>query len=97
MYKSQFKISHDETVQITVSRTRTAIQTVCQENSGSEILAIGMEMPGPYREDIEGWQNFPIKSALTKELDIPVYIINDANDSDFAHLWYRSEKVKLKI
>jgi DNA-binding MarR family transcriptional regulator len=55
-YKNRFKISRDETVQITVSRIRTAIQTVRQDNPDSEILAIGMAMPGPYREILPSFQ-----------------------------------------
>ena len=64
-----------------------------------------MAMPGPYREDrdqllfvteLSGWQNFPIKKALTEGFDIPIYITNDANASAFAQLWYRSKEYGIR-
>ncbi len=94
----QYKISQKENVQVTITRIRTAIQVTRNENSSSEILDVAMAMPGPYREDqdrllfvteLSGWQNFPIKEALNKDLNIPVYIVNDANAGALAQVWYR--------
>ncbi|WP_195984291.1 ROK family protein [Clostridium sp. D33t1_170424_F3] len=96
----QYKISPKESVQDTITRIRTAIKTIIRENEGANIPAVCMAMPGPYREDrdqllfvteLAGWQNFPIKEALTKDFDIPIHIVNDANASAFAQLWYRSK------
>ena len=36
-----------------------------------------------------GWQNFPIKDALTKDSAVPIQIVNDANAGAFAQLWFR--------
>lgn len=101
----QYKISHEENVQVTIARIRAAIQVTLEENSDCKIPAIAMAMPGPYRADIDrllfvtelaGWQDFPIKEALTKGLNVPVYIVNDADASAFAQLWYRSKKSEVK-
>nr|WP_319489040.1 ROK family protein [uncultured Caproiciproducens sp.] len=102
---SQYTIPHNERVEETIARIRTAIQIFLNKNSDCEIPAIAMAMPGPYRADIDrllfvtelvGWQNYPIKEALAKDLSIPVYIVNDANASAFAQLWYRSKKSEIK-
>ena len=55
----------------TISRIRNAIQDIRRENAATNIPAVCMAMPGPYREDrdqllfvteLSGWQNFPLKS-----------------------------------
>jgi len=52
------------------------------------IKAVGVGAPGIidvergsiyYLPNIPGWENFPLKTILTKELKIPVFIDNDAN------------------
>jgi len=52
------------------------------------IKAIGIGAPGIinveqgsiyYLPNIPGWKNFPLKTILTKELKVPVFIDNDAN------------------
>ncbi len=102
---TKYDIGHEENIQVTIARIRAAIQTTRNENSSSEIPAIGMAMPGPYYgekdrllfvTELAGWQNFPIKEALTEGLDIPMYIINDADASAFAQLWYRGKEREIK-
>jgi len=52
------------------------------------IKAVGIGAPGIinvergsiyYLPNVPGWENFPLKTALTKELRLPVFIDNDAN------------------
>lgn len=52
------------------------------------IKAVGIGAPGMinveqgsiyYLPNVPGWENFPLKTVLTKELKIPVFIDNDAN------------------
>ncbi|HEX3039798.1 MAG TPA: ROK family protein [Caproiciproducens sp.] len=101
-----YKIPHDESVDITTLRIRNAIQITLDENKDCNISAITMAMPGPYREDIDrllfvteltGWQNFAIKEALTKDLKIPLYIVNDADASAFSQYWYRNKKYLIYV
>ena len=58
--------------------------------SETKIAAACMAMPGPYHEDrdclffvteLSGWQNYPIRATLTKGLDLPFLVVNDANAS----------------
>lgn len=101
----EYPIGPRDDVQNTISRIRNAIQDIRRENSSTHIPAVCMAMPGPYREDrdqllfvteLSGWQNFPIKKALTEGFDIPIYIANDANASAFAQLWYRSKEYGIR-
>ncbi len=53
-----------------------------------KITAVGIGAPGMidikrgsiyYLPNVPGWENFPLKTILTKELKLPVFIDNDAN------------------
>ncbi len=101
-----YKISHNESVDITIARIRSAIQITLEENKDCNISSITMAMPGPYRADIDrllfvtelaGWQNFAIKEALTKDLKVPLYIVNDADASAFSQYWYRNKKYLIYV
>ena len=101
----QYKIGPKENVQITITRIRTAIYTMLQENTDTEIPVVCMAMPGPYYEErdsiffvteLAGWHNFPIKDALTKDFTVPIQIVNDANAGAFAQLWYRSKEYGIR-
>jgi predicted NBD/HSP70 family sugar kinase len=35
-----------------------------------------------------GWQAVPVRALLEEELELPVYVENDANAAAFAELWY---------
>lgn len=94
----EYGIGMREGVRPVISRIRTAIQAVIRENPRTELLAACVAMPGPYREDLdrllfvtelEGWQNFPLRAALSEGLGMPLYVLNDANASAYAQLWYR--------
>ena len=94
----EYGIGMREGVRPVVSRIRSAIQSVILENPDADLLAACVAMPGPYREDLdrllfvtelEGWQNSPIHATLSEGLNMPLYVLNDANASAYAQLWYR--------
>ncbi len=104
--KKKYIVSHNEDVEVTIARIRSAIQLTLNENMDCFILSAAIAIPGPYREDIDrllfvtelpGWQNYPIKEALTKNLEIPLYIINDADASAFSQYWYRNKRYLLYV
>ncbi|WP_444644059.1 ROK family protein [Caproiciproducens sp. R1] len=104
--KKKYAVSHGENVEVTIARIRSAIQMTLDENRDCTILSAAMAIPGPYREDIDrllfvtelpGWQNYPIKEALTKDLEIPLYLVNDADASAFSQYWYRNKRYLLYV
>lgn len=81
--------AHPPAVEDTLAQSETKIAAAC------------MAMPGPYHEDrdclffvteLSGWQNYPIRATLTKGLDLPFLVVNDANASAFAQLWYHGQE-----
>lgn len=89
-----------EPVQTTLPRIRRAVEDTLAQ-SETKIAAACMAMPGPYHEDrdclffvteLSGWQNYPIRATLTKGLDLPFLVVNDANASAFAQLWYHGQE-----
>lgn len=95
----EYSIAPGEPVQTTLPRIRKAVEDTL-EHAEIEISAACMAMPGPYHEErdclffvteLSGWQNFPIRATLTKGLNLPFLIVNDANASAFAQLWYRGD------
>lgn len=95
--EQKFPIAPGEPVQVTLPRIRKAVEDMLA-HAETEIAAACMAMPGPYHAErdclffvteLSGWQNFPIRATLTKGLDLPFLIVNDANASAFAQLWYR--------
>ena len=88
---------------VVLSQVRTAIQEILRENPDIEMLAAGIALPGPYQEKedrllfvtgVPGWKGCPVRETLSKGLDLPLYILNDANAGAFAQLWYNSGDVK---
>ena len=88
---------------VVLSQVRTAIQEILRENPDIEMLAAGIALPGPYQEKedrllfvtgMPGWKGCPVRETLSKGLDLPLYILNDANAGAFAQLWYNSGDVK---
>ncbi len=56
--------------------------------NGEKSSAVGIAVPGPVNPhtgliinapNIEGWKNYPLGEMLSKELNIPIYLGNDAN------------------
>lgn len=96
----EFPIAPGEPVQTTLPRIRRAVEDTLAQ-SETKIAAACMAMPGPYHEDrdclffvteLSGWQNYPIRATLTKGLDLPFLVVNDANASAFAQLWYHGQE-----
>lgn len=96
----EYPIAPGEPVQITLPRIRRAVEETLAE-ADSKIAAACMAMPGPYHEDrdclffvteLAGWQNYPIRATLTEGLELPFLIVNDANASAFAQLWYHGQE-----
>jgi len=69
---------------------------VKQQYPRAKFGAIGVSVPGLIDREtgtVETspnleWKNVPLKSILTKRLNLPVYIENDANAAAFSELWY---------
>ncbi len=105
-WKRKYDVSNGENVEVTIARIRSSILITLNENKDCTILAVTMAMPGPYREDIDrllfitelpGWQNYPIRENVTKDLKIPMYIVNDADASAFSQYWYRNKRYLIYV
>ena len=97
--KWECPIVPEEQGEAALERVRTMIQTIVREHSDAEILSAGVAVPGPYQESedrllfvtgMPGWQDCPVRETLSRGLDLPLYILNDANAGAFAQLWYNS-------
>ncbi len=61
-----------------------------------KFAGVGVSVPGLIRRETGevavspnlGWTNLPIKALLEQELQLPVYVENDANAAAFSELWY---------
>lgn len=96
----EYGISPRESVSSILTCIRMAIQKTAQQHPETEILSACIAVPGPYREredrllfvtELDGWKDYPVRETLSLGLDLPLYVINDANASAFAQLWYRSK------
>jgi len=62
----------------------------------ARVEAIGVSVPGLIDRASgavivspnQGWRAVPVRALLEEELDLPVYVENDANAAAFAELWY---------
>jgi predicted NBD/HSP70 family sugar kinase len=62
----------------------------------AKIEAVGVSVPGLVDRaegslivsPNQGWKNIPVRAIFEKELELPVYVENDANAAAFAELWY---------
>lgn len=79
---------------------RSAMRSLMREYPESEVLTVCVAVPGPYHEEedrllfvtgTEGWKGCSVKGTLSEGLSMPLYVINDANASAFAQLWYHSK------
>lgn len=96
-----YRISHNASAEATVQQIKVSIQRMIQANRESRIMAIGVAIPGPYCQqkgsaifvtNLAGWDGFPIGSKLQAEIDIPVFLENDANAAAYAQYWYSSHE-----
>jgi predicted NBD/HSP70 family sugar kinase len=67
--------------------------------------AVGVSVPGLIKRDTGevivspnlGWNNLPVKVILEKELELPIYVENDANAAAYSELWYGPlDEIKVK-
>lgn len=71
-----------------------------------KVIAIGMAIPGPYsarRRRIElmtgvnGWNEISIQEELTEDLQLPVFMEQDANAGALAQYWHKEEDYKNNV
>ncbi|MEP7038263.1 MAG: ROK family protein, partial [Acidobacteriota bacterium] len=71
-------------------------KTIEKNYPRSKFAAVGVSVPGLVNRDTGevavspnlGWTNTPVKAILEKNLDLPVFVENDANAAAFSELWY---------
>lgn len=71
-------------------------KTIKTHYAKTKFAAVGVSVPGLVKRDAGeiavspnlGWNNLSIKKILEKNLDLPVYVENDANAAAFSELWY---------
>lgn len=76
-----------------------------QKNQQTEIIGIGIGVPGPISPDGQtvvravnlGWEDMPLKSAIEKELDTPVVLLNDANAAALGEMWKGAARGKANL
>lgn len=76
-----------------------------QKDQQTEIIGIGIGVPGPISPDGQtvvravnlGWEDMPLKSAIEKELDIPVVLLNDANAAALGEMWKGAARGKSNL
>ncbi len=73
-----------------------ANKLITEEYSRARFASAGISVPGlidrktgsiEISPNLE-WHNIPLRQILEKELDLPVYVENDANAAAFSELWY---------
>lgn len=71
-----------------------------------KIIATGMAIPGPYSErrgrielmtGVSGWHEISIKEELIEELQLPVFVEQDANAGALAQYWHNEEDYKNSV
>lgn len=79
--------------------------TVSADYSRVNFAAVGVSIPGLIKRDSGevivspnlGWSDLPVKEILEKELELPVYVENDANAAAYSELWYGPlDEIKVK-
>lgn len=80
-------------------------KTIEKNYPRSKFAAVGVSVPGLVNRDTGelavspnlGWNNTPVKAILEKNLDLPVFVENDANAAAFSELWYGPlDEIKVK-
>ena len=87
-------------------RLAAEIKKVIEKNyPRSKFAAVGVSVPGLINRDTGevtvspnlGWSNAPVKAILEKNLNLPVFVENDANAAAFSELWYGPlDEIKVK-
>jgi len=78
---------------------------VKREYSRVKFAGVGVSVPGLIRRETGevavspnlGWKDLPLKSLLEAQLELPVFVENDANAAAFSELWYGPlDEIKVK-
>jgi predicted NBD/HSP70 family sugar kinase len=72
------------------------IHSLVRTQYPARIEAVGVSVPGLVDRSAGavivspnlGWRSVPVRALLEEELELPVYVENDANAAAFAELWY---------
>jgi len=79
-----------------VERIVEGVIEVNEGHSGSELIGVGIGVPGLVRLDtgviakapnLPGWENYPLKATLEAALNLPVQVENDANAASLGEVW----------
>ena len=89
------KVSPGQAVSIMLSLTNELLARV--DETQVRVLGLGVAIPGtpdPTTEKIitlphmAGWEGFPLKPTLSKHLNFPVYVANDATVTALGESWF---------
>lgn len=78
-----------------------SISVMLEANTPSEILGIGVALPGPFishKNKIEimsgfpGWEDIDIAAVLRERFPLPIFLEHNANCGALAELWYGVKK-----
>jgi glucokinase len=79
-----------------VERIVEGVTEVNEGHSGSELIGVGIGVPGLIRletgviakaPNLPGWENYPLKQRLEQALSLPVLVENDANAAALGEVW----------
>lgn len=78
-----------------VSDIGKSVRAKLEEWQDGNLIGVGMGAPGPVNFETGsiyvavniGWQDYPLKELLEKELGIPAVVDNDANVASFGEFW----------
>ncbi len=92
--------------QIFLERLAAEIKKTIEKNyPRSKFEAVGVSVPGLIKRDTGevavspnlDWNDTPVKAILEKNLNLPVFVENDANAAAFSELWYGPlDEIKVK-
>ncbi len=84
-------------VEAVLDSIRQNIRKMIDEEKESQVLAVCIAVPGPYKRTKErvvfvthfpGWEGIEIEQRIQQDFDIPVFIENDANAGACAQHWF---------
>src|SRR5882724_10384768 len=89
-------VTEGEPVKLLKAIAREIRDQVRTQYTRAKIEAVGVSVPGLVDRaegslivsPNQGWKNIPVRAIFEKELELPVYVENDANAAAFAELWY---------
>src|SRR5690349_13383726 len=91
----EYPTRQNDAPEVLLPRLAAAIQEVLGELSDeqrAQVQSVGVGVPGPvkpstgvcvYAPNLEGWTNLPVASVLREKLNLPVFLINDADAAAF--------------